>query len=707
MNRFPGDQSGNPPDPRAPRDPRGNSGFLPDDARGGSVPSQPFTPGTAIQSGGPAFQPAQPIRPGRSDQSAEDTANFHDRFQYQLAPGTRLQEGRYLIEAILGKGGMGHVYRGIDTRLNRVRAIKEMIPQMGDPEAGLVNYTREVQVMLDLNHDSIPEVFDTFVEGRRAYIVLEFIEGENLEQRLNRTTGFLTQEQVGDWMLQLCQIVSYLHRQRPPVIFRDLKPNNIIITPEERIILIDFGIAKAFQEGQENTNVGTNGYAAKEQYMRQAEPRSDIYSIGATMHHLLTRSDPRTNAPFSFVERPPRKLNPAISEAMEAVIMKAVAIEKEDRYQTCEELARAIESALGLAPVDDTGVFRAVRPTGHPRSTWAPPLGPTGSLHTGPDVLWTFMTGDEVRSTPLLSADTLYIGSYDKYLYALDRRSGELKWKFATGDGICARPALWRDLVIVGSEDAAVYALNAQTGVLAWRFPTSRYVRSSPRIFNDRLYVGSDDGSMYALDPRTGQQLWRYATFREVISSAAHANGMIFFGSRDDYVYAVDAQSGEKKWSFRTNAGIISTPWVDGDYVYIGSSDFTVYCLEAKSGWRAWEERTEKFVLSSPVIVGDNLYIGSTDNHLYCLSKRTGRRQWRYRAGHQINSTPFVAGGVVYFGCIDRSIYGLDAATGNLRWRFMSDGIVPGSPVVDQGVVYVGSADRQVYALRAATPQGS
>jgi eukaryotic-like serine/threonine-protein kinase len=704
MTRHPGDQGGNPPTPRDPRDPRSASGFVPGDPRG-AFPGQPYAPGQLPQPGGPTVQPMHPLSGARPGHSDEETAGFQDRGHYQLAPGTQLQSGRYVIEAVVGKGGMGHVYRGRDTRLDRVRAIKEMIPQMGDPEASLINYKREARVMLDLDHPSIPEVFDTFVEGRRAYIVIQFVEGENLEQRFDRTPDFLTQEQVGEWMLQLCQIVSYLHAQKPPIIFRDIKPSNIIVTPENRIVLVDFGIAKAFHEGQEHTNVGTNGYAAKEQYMRQAEPRSDIYSIGATMHHLLTRSDPRINPPFTFAERPPRKLNPAISEAMEAVIMKAVAIEKEDRYQTTEELARAIESALGLAPVDDTSVYRATRAPARSRSSWSPALGPTGSLRqVGAEVLWATPTGDEVRATPLLTADTLYIGSYDSHFYALDRRSGAVRWKFAAGAGICGRAAIWRDLVIVGSEDANVYALNAQTGAPAWRFAASRHVRSSPRVFDDRVYVGSDDGVMYALDPRTGEKIWGYTTYREVVSSAAHARGIIYFGSRDDYVYAVDTQTGEKKWSFRTGGGVISTPWVDDDYVYVGSSDFTVYCLEAKSGWRAWEERTEKFVISSPVIAGDYLYIGSTDNHLYCLNRRTGRRQWRYRSGHQINSTPFVAGGVVYFGGIDRSVYGLDAATGALRWRFETDGMVPGSPVVDQGVVYFGSADRHVYAVRAATP---
>jgi eukaryotic-like serine/threonine-protein kinase len=700
-----------PPNPRDQQDNR--------DPRGGPSPAPGPAPGSMIESmrgplPGQNYPPApggpiQPLRAPRPGQGPSDTSQIPDRQQYQLAPGTRLQEGRYVIDSVVGKGGMGHVYRGIDTRLNRVRAIKEMIPQMGDPQASLINYTREVQVMLELEQESksqaIPQVFDTFIEGRRAYIVLQFIDGENLEQRLDRAEGYLSQEQVGDWMLQLCQIVSDLHRHHPPIIFRDIKPNNIIVTPDDQIVLIDFGIAKNFHEGEEHTNVGTNGYAAKEQYMRQAEPRSDIYSIGATMHHMLTRSDPRTFAPFTFNERLPRALNPAISEAVEAVIMKAVAVEKEDRYQSCDDLARALESALGLAPVDDTGVFRAGRPPRRPqRGTWAPAPGPTGALSAGPETLWTFSTGDEVRATPLLTADTLYIGSYDNHFYALDRRTGALRWKFATGDGICGRAALWQDLVIIGSEDAAVYALNARTGAQVWRQPTSRQVRSSPRVFDDAVYVGSDDGSMYALDARTGRQIWRYPTFREVVSSAASARGMLYFGSRDGYVYGLDAMSGEKKWSFRTNAEIISSPWTDGDSVYVGSTDFGVYCLEAKSGWRAWEERTEKFVLSSPTIAGDLLFIGSTDHHLYCLNRRTGRRLWRYRAGNQINSTPFITGDTVYFGCIDRSVYGLETATGNLRWRFVTDGIVPGSPVVDQGVLYVGSVDRVVYAVRAATP---
>lgn len=644
-------------------------------------------------------------RPQRdpAPQQADSTSVFQQGAQFQLKPGTTLQGSRYVVEEVIGQGGMGHVYRVMDTHLSKRRALKEMIPQMGTPEAELINYRREAEMLLTQEHPGIPQIYDWFIEYHRAYIVLQYIPGDNLERRLTNAPGYLTQEQVGEWMLQLCRIVTHLHSQRPPIIFRDIKPNNIILTPEGRIVLVDFGIAKTFVHDEEHTNVGTNGYAPPEQYKRQAEPRSDIYAIGATMHHLLTRSDPRKEAPFTFTERMPRALNAAISPQMETVIMKCLEMKADDRYQSCEELALAIESALGLGPVDDTSHFRATRGSGsYTRSSWSPALGPTSTLVGAASPLWTYETEEEIRATPCVGPDLVYIGSYDNSLYAVDKRNGSLRWKFATDGGICSRPVLWRDLIILGSEDFNIYGLDARTGAEVWRYRTWHHVRSSPRVYQDIVYVGSDDGHMHAIDPRSGTMLWRFQTYREVQSSAAYASGLVFFGSRDNYVYGVDALTGEKKWGFRTNGPVISAPCVVDDYVYVGSYDFSVYCLEAKSGWRAWEERTEKFIISSPTVSGDQLYIGSTDGHLYALNRRTGRRLWRYRAGNQVNSTPEVAAGIVYFGSIDRSLYALDANEGQLRWRYETENIVPGSPVAADGVVYIGSADHRLYAFRVA-----
>lgn len=660
------------------------------------------TPGQASQPmhGANVYDPSRVGQTGQTGQTVDRTHSMVSGERYQLAPGTTLQSDRYLVEEVVGQGGMGHVYKVYDTHLNIRRALKEMIPHLGGPEAELINFRREAQMLLDQEHPGIPQIYDSFIEYRRAYIVLQYIPGENLERRLRGTQGFLPQEEVGGWMLQLCQIVAHLHSQHPPIIFRDIKPSNIVLTPDGRIVLVDFGIAKLFVPNEDHTNVGTNGYAPQEQYKGQAEPRSDIYAIGATMHHLLTRDDPRKQPPFTFQERMPRQLNAAISEKMEAVIMKCLANKVDDRYQSCEELSRAIESALGLAPQDDTGYVRAVRGSSYGRGTWGPPLGATTTLRSAVQPIWSFQAEDEVRATPAVGPSLVYIGSYDNNLYALDRRTGAWRWQFSTEGGICSRPALVGNLVIFGSEDFNVYALDAQTGAEVWRYRTWGHVRSSPCVAGDLVYIGSDDGHLYALDVRDGQMIWRYQTYREVQSSAAYADNLVLFGSRDNYLYGVDALTGEKKWSFRSNGPILSAPAIQDGFAYFGSFDFSIYCLEAHSGWRAWEERTEKFVLSSPVIGGEQVYIGSSDGHLYCLNRKTGRRLWRYRANNQINGAPAFANGSIYFGSIDRSVYSLDAEDGRLQWRFESNGMVPGSPVVADDVLYVGSADHCLYALR-------
>jgi serine/threonine protein kinase len=236
------------------------------------------------------------------------TASLSQNSLQPLAPGT-LMRGRYRIVSQLGKGGTGFVYLVQDENFDArpLRSMKEMILHLDDrqQQVRLVNFKREADVLETLRHTNIPRVYDSFTEFRRAYLVLEYVEGEDLKQVLDRTTGVLSPQEVGSWMIQLCTIVEYLHVHKPPIIFRDLKPSNVILTPDQRIILIDFGIATVFTADEKQTNVGTRGYAALEQYTGEAEIRSDVYALGGMMHHLLTKSDPRLQPPFSFHVRPP------------------------------------------------------------------------------------------------------------------------------------------------------------------------------------------------------------------------------------------------------------------------------------------------------------------------------------------------------------------------------------------------------------------
>ena len=149
-------------------------------------------------------------------------------------------------------------------------------------------------MLATLNHPCIPRIYDYFTQDDRSYLVLEFIHGKDLEAIIADNNGFLAEEQVLGWGLALCDVLAFLHSHKPdPIIFRDMKPSNVMINHNGELILVDFGIAKAFQVGSKGTMIGTEGYSPPEQYRGEATPLADVYSLGATLHHALTRRDPR------------------------------------------------------------------------------------------------------------------------------------------------------------------------------------------------------------------------------------------------------------------------------------------------------------------------------------------------------------------------------------------------------------------------------
>jgi len=250
----------------------------------------------------------------------------------QLQSGATLAQ-RYLIQEVIGVGGMGSVYRARDLHFPNVVklvAVKEMVNLAPDPlvrQTIVQNFEREANLLATLNHPSIPRIYDYFSQDDRSYLVLEFIHGKDLEAIITDTDGFLLEEQALTWGIELCDVLSYLHGHKPdPIIFRDMKPSNVMVNHNGDIILVDFGIAKTFQTGVKGTMIGTEGYSPPEQYRGEATPLADIYALGATLHHTLTRRDPRLEPPFSFNERPIRKMNPAVSPELEAVINTALNI---------------------------------------------------------------------------------------------------------------------------------------------------------------------------------------------------------------------------------------------------------------------------------------------------------------------------------------------------------------------------------------------
>ncbi len=267
-----------------------------------------------------------------------------------LNPGDRLQN-RYRIVRVLGGGGMGQVYLAEDTRLaDKPCAVKELLadPQATpeEQEQAAEQFRREAAILAHLQHPNLPHVYDHFEENGRFYLVMDYIEGETLAQRLQRSPGGLPPEEVVGWALQLCEVLEYLHSRNPPVIFRDLKPSNIMLTPEGQVKLIDFGVARLFDPGKrtDTLKMGTAGYAPPEQYAGQGQttPRSDIYALGVTLHELLTGDDP-TAHPFTFT--PPHQLNRAVSPALSAAVMRAVSLDPAARYPSARALRDALEKS--------------------------------------------------------------------------------------------------------------------------------------------------------------------------------------------------------------------------------------------------------------------------------------------------------------------------------------------------------------------------
>ncbi|HDQ71272.1 MAG TPA: serine/threonine protein kinase, partial [Chloroflexi bacterium] len=285
-----------------------------------------------------------------------------------LASGQILQN-RYRIASMLGQGGMGAVYQAWDTRLNVSLAIKEMIPQPGLDTQTLDELRRqfqqEAQILARLNHPHLVRVTDYFEEDGNAYLVMDFVDGESLDERIKREDA-LPESQVLAWTYQLLDALAYCHAQG--IIHRDIKPQNVIIRSDGRAVLVDFGLVKLWDPNDPHTRtamrgMGTPEYAPPEQYDTQVghtDPRSDIYGLGATVYHALTGHAPptatmRIASPRSF--QPPRALNQSISPTTEASILRATELAVENRFASPEDMAAALRGekpAPAIAPAGET-----------------------------------------------------------------------------------------------------------------------------------------------------------------------------------------------------------------------------------------------------------------------------------------------------------------------------------------------------------------
>jgi eukaryotic-like serine/threonine-protein kinase len=346
---------------------------------------------------------------------------------------------------------------------------------------------------------------------------------------------------------------------------------------------------------------------------------------------------------------------------------------------------------------------------------------------------WKFKTAGRVTSSPAVSQGAVFFGSYDGNIYAVDAGTGAQRWKFATEgehrftakhihgaepaaesmpdpfDFYLSSPAVVGSTVYVGSGDGNVYAIDAASGALRWKFQTGNVVHASPAVANDTVYIGSWDSFFYALNAKSGQERWRFKTGEDhlianqvgIQSSAVIADGVVYFGCRDSNLYALDAATGEKRWAFSNKGSwVISTPIVKDGTVYFATSDTgLLHAADAKTGAIKYSLSFHHWpMFSSPAIAGSMLYIGSHAGTLIAIDLDKRAAAWTFSTdGAKRNAAVYTKKN----GDPDYKVFGDgfydDMVSGVLK--MLSVGTVLSSPAVDRDVIYFGSTDGNLYAI--------
>ena len=255
-----------------------------------------------------------------------------------------LVDGKYKILSKVGQGGMSVVYMAINEKANKTWAVKEVRKDgVLDFEAVKQGLVAETDILKKLSHPNLPSIIDVIDNDDSFIIIMDYIQGNSLNKALKEYVA-QPQEYVIEWAKQLCDVLGYLHSRKPPIIYRDMKPSNIMLKPDGNVTLIDFGTAREFKEKNlaDTTCLGTVGYAAPEQFggMGQTDARTDIYCLGATLYHLVTGCNP-SEPPYEM--KPIREINPSLSSGLERIILKCTQRNPEDRYQSAAELMYALD----------------------------------------------------------------------------------------------------------------------------------------------------------------------------------------------------------------------------------------------------------------------------------------------------------------------------------------------------------------------------
>ncbi len=371
-----------------------------------------------------------------------------------------------------------------------------------------------------------------------------------------------------------------------------------------------------------------------------------------------------------------------------------------------------------------------------------------------PTLLWKFRTGSQVHSSATIKNQTVFFGSEDSCLYALDKQTGSLKWHFRTGGAINSTPVASNGMIFFNSMDGYIYSVDEEKGRLIWKFKTKGevqydiwdYYLSSPIVNNGILYIGSGDSNIYAINIQNGQCLWRYKTNGIVHATPLCTDKMVYIGSFDGYFYALDANKGELIWRFKTvgdkyfpKGEIQRGATMYQNSIIFGSRDYNIYALDATHGTGRWNmKEIGSWIIATPLVSGNDIYFGTSDSHrFYCMDAESGEVKWTLPLSMRVYGTACVSNNNIAFGCFNGKLYIVNQKNGQIVSSFQTDesnqrypniykpngefrddfelygketneserkilslGSILSDLVVENGIIYFGDANGNFYALK-------
>jgi outer membrane protein assembly factor BamB/HEAT repeat protein len=318
------------------------------------------------------------------------------------------------------------------------------------------------------------------------------------------------------------------------------------------------------------------------------------------------------------------------------------------------------------------------------------------------ELAWEFPTKDNVVASPVVRDNTVFIGSRDKHLYAVDTGKGTARWTFEAPDRIEGAAALAEGLVCFGTLSGSVHALDVVSGEQRWKAALEGAIRSDITLESGRLFIGTRAGNIASLDAATGEVVWSFQLPGEVSASIAVAGGILAIGCWDGTIRAHDATNADERWVTKTLGPVSSSPAIADGIVYCGSDDHRLYALRLSDGAVVWQADLEGQVRSSPAVGDDIVVIGSTSGHCYGIRRENGAIAWAAEAAEEIMSSPAIAGEYAYVGSRDGALYALDLRNGDVLWRHATSYGMYSSPAIAEQTVFVGL---DYYNLAAFRPR--